>query len=173
MTLRFRSASRMPRLCPAPAKHSACLRFVLSCILAVLPSCAPSRPPLGPTQRPTDVVGCYSTTLSRWSGPRLSPNPPSVIVLLDSLGTVGIESGERLARGYPLNAPSPFTMSFWRRLETEHLYIVFSNEGVVGVRANLVWGWGDDSWRGTVHAFTDVPPYLEARASIRLDPRPC
>lgn len=173
MTLRPQSRKRESRGCLASGHHAVFWLTVLPCVFTLVAGCTPSRQPLGPTQRPTDVIGCYSTTLSAWSGPRLSPNPPSVVVLLDSIGTFGIESGERLARGYPLDAPTPFTMSYWRRPETEHLYLLFSDDGIVGVRANLVWGWGDDSWRGTVHAFTDVPPYVEARARIRLDPRPC
>lgn len=138
-----------------------------------LAGCKNASSTLGPRFPPASVAGCYSVSMSAWSGPRTSPDLPAQIVLLDSIGSAGLERGELLARPNPLESDSAFTDAYWRRLQDEHLYIVFTNSGYVGIRANLVWGWGDDSWRGIARAFTDEPPYIEARAHIRLQPRLC
>jgi hypothetical protein len=66
-----------------------------------------------------------------------------------------------------------FDMAFWTRLSPEHLDLVFTDGGYVGVRLHLVWGWGDAHWRGTAEAFTDVRPSIEATATSTLSPREC
>lgn len=144
-----------------------------SAFVFTLGGCGNASSTLGPRLPPIDVVGCYSVSTSQWTGPRESPDLPSSIVLLDSVGTAVLERGEFLARPFPLGSASAFTVAYWRRPEDQLLYIVFSNDGYVGIRASLVWGWGDNSWRGTAHAYTDTPPFVEARATVRLQPRAC
>jgi hypothetical protein len=67
----------------------------------------------------------------------------------------------------------PFDMAWWSRLAPEHLEIVFTDGGYIGVRLHLVWGWGDSTWRGTAEAFTDVSPSIQARTTSTLAPREC
>jgi len=122
-------------------------------------------------QPPLSVVGCYALTVGKWSGAHESPDPPSSIVLLDSLGTYLLESGKLLARPYPLGTPMPFDMAWWSRPAEEQLDVVFSAGGYVGVRLHFIWS--ADGWRGSAWAFTDVAPSIQATATSALTPRPC
>lgn len=146
---------------------------LLCIVVMTLASCRSGSEPLSPTPAPANVEGCYSLILGRWSGPRTSPDPPSSITLLDSVGSVLLEREKLLARPNPISAPMPFDMAWWARLDAEHLDIVFTDGGIIGIRMHLVWGWGDASWRGTAEAFTDVRPTVQAVSTIRLDKRPC
>jgi hypothetical protein len=122
---------------------------------------------------PASVIGCYALRLGTWSAPRDSPDPPPVVALLDSTGSYLLEKGKSLVRPHPLGSPMPFDMAFWTRLSPEHLDLVFTDGGYVGVRLHLVWGWGDAHWRGTAEAFTDVRPSIQATATSTLSPREC
>lgn len=144
-------------------------RLVLACACA----CSSASGIVAPEPSPGSVVGCYAVDLGRWSASRDSRDPPTRIALLDSIGTELLEKGHQLARPDPLSASMPFDMAWWKRLESEHLEVVFTAGGYVGVRLHLVWGWGDATWRGTAEAFTDVSPSVQAVASATLSPRTC
>lgn len=151
----------------ATASYASVLAF------AALAGCGDTRNPVVPQPSPGSVVGCYSTHIGPWSGPRESPNLPATIALLDSIGTNPLENGKTLARPDPINAPMHFSVGWWNRPESEHLDVVFSAGGIVGIRLSLVWGWGDGSWSGTAQAFTDVAPSIQAVATARLLPVSC
>jgi len=66
-----------------------------------------------------------------------------------------------------------FDMAWWNLIAPEHVDVVFTDGGLVGVRMHLVWGWGDGTWHGTAEAFTDVSPSIQAVTTVRLSPRTC
>jgi hypothetical protein len=121
---------------------------------------------------PPSVVGCYDVKLGKWSGTRRTPDPPAKIMLMDSVGTYVLEKGKRLVRPNPATAHMPFSMAWWVRLEAEHLRVVFS-QGEAAMLLHLVWGWGDDSWRGTAESYTDVATQGGAYTTVILSPRSC
>jgi hypothetical protein len=124
-----------------------------------------------PISAPVSVAGCYALELGKWSAARRAPDPPANIALLDSLGSVFLENGKTLVRPNPLTAPFSY-MAWWSRLGDEHLTLNFT-DGFIGVRIQLVWGWGDDSWRGTAVAFSDVGIEDDAYTTVQLRPRSC
>lgn len=136
--------------------------------------CSSSSLVVGPPQpTPSSAAGCYAVGLGGWNGPRESPDPPSVIALLDSLGTNGFEVGKQLARPDPRNAAMPFTASWWARPDPDHLSVYFSLDGIIGVRMFVAWDSGGGRWSGTAEAFTDVSPSTQAVSAVSLSPRPC
>ena len=120
---------------------------------------------------PLNVTGCYQVTLGKWSDSHDSPDPPPVLVLLDSLGTYLLEKGKPLVRPYPLGTPMPFDMAWWDRRAEEQLDLVFSDGGYLGVRLHYIWG--GTAWRGSAWAFTDVSPSIQATTTSTLVPRSC
>ena len=119
--------------------------------------------PVGPGATPP---GCYAVTLGEWSGPREAADPPSVIRLTGELGDNGMSEGRTLVAGTDPADPLLYPWSWWENPEPDSLALVFTG-GFVGVTAGLR-STGDDEWRGTAQAFTDVAPAVEAEASIRL-----
>lgn len=140
---------------------AACLLVVAACSDTTGPTPIP----------PLAVVGCYQVTIGKWSAPRDSPDPPGVVVLLDSIGTYLLERGRPLVRAHPLGTPMPFDMAWWDRRAEEQLDLVFSDGGYLGVRLHYVWG--GTTWRGSAWAFTDVSPSIQATATSTLVPRSC
>ena len=140
--------------------------------LAVL-ACADSTEPTQVTAAPASPAGCYDVRLGKWSGKHDSPDPPSPIVLLETIGTSFFEKGFRIAREHPGNTLTSFDTGRWSAYSPEHLEIMFAANGEIGVNLHLVWGWGDSTWRGTAEAFTDVSPGLQAVATVALVPRSC
>jgi hypothetical protein len=141
------------------------------CALAVtLVACGdgPSGPP---TPTPSSVLGCYTVDFGVWSGSTPGLLPPRTIVLLDSLGTNFLEQNQTLVRAHPPGTPMGF-MAWWRRLESNHLTITFS-QGEGGVQLNLLWSPVHGNWQGTAQEFTDVTPSLVATTGARLAPRSC
>jgi hypothetical protein len=139
-------------------------------MVATIVACTSATTVRVPEVAPVSVVGCYVVSMGAWSGPHESPNPPTTISLLDSTGTYLLEAGKKLVRPHPVGATMPFNMAWWSRLSPEHLDIVFTSGGEIGVRLHLVWGWGDGSWSGTGVAYTDVSPGVQAVASAKLTP---
>lgn len=122
---------------------------------------------------PSSLTGCYTVSLGKWNAARISADPPPSIVLLDSIGVSLLEKGKPLARPYPLSAVFMFDMGWWIRPAPEHLEVVFTDGGFTGVRLHLVWGWGDATWRGTIEAFADVEPAVQASTTVSLAPKGC
>lgn len=125
-------------------------------LLAVVIACDAS----GPTAPPASVLGCHSLTVTNWSGPHESPDPPTPVILLDSLGSYLLETGRTLARPAPLGTPMSFDMAWWSHPEREQLDVVFSAGGYVGIRLSL--RWIGPYWSGPAEAYTDVGPSVQA-----------
>lgn len=122
-------------------------------------------------QPPLAVFGCHQLAIGKWSAPRESPDPPGVVVLLDSIGSYLLENGKLLVRPHPVGTPMPFDMAWWDRPFEEQLDLMFTDGGYVGVRLHFTWSGA--RWQGSAWAFTDVPPTLQAAASTTLVPRLC
>ena len=64
-------------------------------------------------------------------------------------------------------------MSWWNRIDSTHLDIVFTLDGLIGVRSHLSWNLNEGRWLGTSEAFTDVGPDPQAVAPAGLTFVPC
>ena len=140
----------------------------LAC-LVVVGACSDTTGPI--SLPPLEVVGCYQVIIGKWSAPHDSPDPPRVVVLLDSLGTYLLEKGRPLVRAHPPGTPMSFDMAWWDRRAEEQLDLVFSDGGYLGVRLHYIWG--GTTWRGSAWAFTDVSPSIQATTTSTLEPRTC
>lgn len=134
-------------------------------LIACADTSGPSTPP------PAAVLGCYDLTVSTWSGPHESPDPPPVVVLTDSIGTYLLETGRTLARPWPDPTAMPFDMAWWERPRPGRLDLVFTQGGFIGVR--IILQWNGRSWSGQAEAFTDVAPPVEATTLALLVPTSC
>ena len=136
-------------------------------LLGIILACDTSEP----STPPVSVLGCYELTITNWSGPHESPDPPTPVILLDSLGSYLLETGRTLVRPAPLGSNMFFDMAWWSRPTAEELDVVFSAGGYVGVRMNL--SWLGPFWSGRAEAFTDVAPSIQATATAMMRPVAC
>lgn len=120
---------------------------------------------------PANVVGCYQLALGTWSASHESPDPPTTLILTDSLGSHLLENGRTLLRPWPDPSAMPFDMAWWSRSNDGALDLIFSLGGYVGVRMTLTWN--GTAWSGTAEAYTDVQPSTQATASATLTGRSC
>jgi hypothetical protein len=140
------------------------MKYLALSLVALLGACRGS--PTQPTSAaPELVTGCYQLTIGTWTAGHEAPDPPSVIVLLDSVGTFLLEAGRPLVRPSPVDTIAFGYMAWWARPVSDSLAIVFST-GYVGIR--LALSWRGSQWVGRADAFTDVQPSIEATSSAAL-----
>jgi hypothetical protein len=90
-------------------------------------------------------------------------------MLMDSLGTFGLESGKHLVRPCPGDTEAMHYMAWWEHPAADSLTLVFTT-GYVGIGAHLRRDGA--RWTGTAVAFTDVSPFTQATAPLSLTALP-
>lgn len=120
-----------------------------------------------PTQPGTASLppGCFRLTLGAWSGPHEAVDPPLTLSLMDSIGSSGMENGQRIVRPVPVAMQTPYPWMWWKAVPADSLHLVFTG-GFVGVYVDLARR--DSAWEGVATAFTDVAPSMQATAAAAL-----
>ena len=137
----------------------------LALSLAVLLMACRDTPTQPTSVAPELVTGCYQLTIGTWTAGHEAPDPPPVVLLLDSVGTFLLEAGQTLVRPSPVDTSTFGYMAWWARPASEPLVVVFTT-GYVGI--HLALAWRGSQWAGRADAFTDVQPPIEATTSAAL-----
>ncbi|MFI5311168.1 MAG: hypothetical protein ACHQQ3_08055 [Gemmatimonadales bacterium] len=114
--------------------------------------------------------GCFRLTLGSWSGSHEALDPPTFLILMDSVGADGLERGQRLVRAVPIVTRADYQWMWWSTIPADSLRLVFTG-GFVGVDVHLARR--DSTWQGVANAFTDVAPSTQATAAATLAPMFC
>jgi hypothetical protein len=125
------------------------------------------------TTEPATAVlppGCFRLALGAWSASHEAVNPPATLFLYDSVGTAGLERGQRIVRPVPIPTAMNYPWMWWAAAPADSMRLVFTG-GFVGVDVHLARRAA--TWEGLAYAFTDVAPSIQATASAALSPMPC